>query len=382
MKMTDNSETNPKHSKKLKISLLLILLCLLIVPYILFLTRRNALEEVVGPAADELAFGKKYSLVTSLGANLDALQKPASAKQEISTLEIQTGDTASVVTQKLADSGALTDSALFIDFLVYSGADRKLRPGKYVIEANSTIPQIAESLTDPASSLILFSVLQGMRLEEIAALIPSSGLPFTAEEFLAAAQNVSPEDHPTGGTSMEGYMLAGSYVIRRETGVRRFIQGFVDVFNRKMDETMIQALAEKGLDVSQSVVLASMIAREAMDANEYGLISSVFLNRLAMGMPFQSDPTVQYAIGWDAITQSWWKNPLTQSDLAVISAYNTYQMTGFPPAPISNFSFEVLEAIAGTPNTDYYFFRLRCDGSALHNFAATYAEHEANACLK
>ena len=379
--MTDHSEPNPKHSKKLKNRVLLILLCLLMIPAILFLTRRNALEEVVGPAVDALTFGKKYALITRLAANLDALQKPASSKQEISTLEIQSGDSASGVTQKLVDSGALTDSGLFIDFLVYSGADRKLRPGKYVIAANATIPQIAESLTDPASSLILFSILPGMRLEEIAALIPSSGLSFSAEEFLAAAQNVSPEIHPTGGTSMEGYMLAGSYVIQRETGIGRFIRGFADVFNQKMDEKMVQALAGKGLDRSQSVVLASMIAREAMDASEYGLISSVFLNRLAVGMPFQSDPTVQYAIGWDAGTQSWWKNPLTNSDLAVISDYNTYQTTSFPPAPISNFSFEVLEAIAGTPNTDYYFFRLRCDGSALHNFTATYAEHEANACL-
>ena len=79
-----------------------------------------------------------------------------------------------------------------------------------------------------------------------------------------------------------------------------------------------------------------MVEREAILDDEMPLIASVFLNRLAAGMKLESDPTVQYALGYDSTGAGWWKVPLDGSDLAIDSPYNTYLYGGLPPAPICN----------------------------------------------
>jgi UPF0755 protein len=97
-------------------------------------------------------------------------------------------------------------------------------------------------------------------------------------------------------------------------------------------------------------------------------------------MPLQSDPTVQYAVGFDQASGSWWKNPLTESDLQTNSPYNTYLNPGLPPAPICNPGMTALMAVANAMDTPYLYFRAACDGSGRHVFSATYEEHLAAAC--
>jgi UPF0755 protein len=107
-------------------------------------------------------------------------------------------------------------------------------------------------------------------------------------------------------------------------------------------------------------------------------IASVFYNRMAAGMKLDSDPTVQYALGFNDRKNTWWTNPLTSTD--VDSPYNTYLYPGLPPGPIDNPGLEALQAVANPQSTPYYYFRAACDGSGRHNFARTYQEHLKNAC--
>lgn len=109
------------------------------------------------------------------------------------------------------------------------------------------------------------------------------------------------------------------------------------------------------------------------------LIASVFLNRLAIGMHLQADPTAQYAVGFDSRGQ-WWPNPLTVADLQFNSPYNTYVSAGLPPGPIAASSLPALEAVAFAPSSPYYYFQAACDGSGKHVFAITYEEHLSNNC--
>jgi UPF0755 protein len=93
-----------------------------------------------------------------------------------------------------------------------------------------------------------------------------------------------------------------------------------------------------------------------------------------------ADPTVQYAIGYRFDTTSWWKSPLSLDDLKVNSPYNTYQIGGLPPAPISNPGLEALRAVAFPQASSYYYFRAACDGSGYHVFATTLEEQIENGC--
>jgi UPF0755 protein len=110
------------------------------------------------------------------------------------------------------------------------------------------------------------------------------------------------------------------------------------------------------------------------------LIASVFYNRLSAGMPLQADPTIQYALGFNAARSTWWTNPLSRTDLQFISAYNTYLHPGLPPGPISNPGLAALRAVAVPAQSDYLYFQARCDKSGLHNFARTLDEHHQNDC--
>jgi UPF0755 protein len=97
-------------------------------------------------------------------------------------------------------------------------------------------------------------------------------------------------------------------------------------------------------------------------------------------MKLDSDPTVQYALGYNSTQNTWWTNPLTANDLQTQSPYNTYLNAGLPPGPIANPSISALQAVAFPAQTPYYYFRARCDGSGRHLFAATLEEQVKNAC--
>ena len=89
---------------------------------------------------------------------------------------------------------------------------------------------------------------------------------------------------------------------------------------------------------------------------------------------------VKYALGFDVASSSWWKAPLSLTDMQIDSAYNTYTYPGLPPGPIASPALGALQAVAFPADTPYLFFRARCDGSGRHAFAETYEDHLANDC--
>ena len=140
---------------------------------------------------------------------------------------------------------------------------------------------------------------------------------------------------------------------------------------------MTQGFDRHGLDVYQAVILASIVEREAIVEEEMPVIASVFYNRLASGMKLESDPTVQYAMGYQTATKQWWKSPVTLDEYQnVNSPYNTYLKAGLPPGPICSPSLAAIVAVLEPAQTDYLYFLGRGDGS--HVFAKTYEEHQQN----
>lgn len=174
--------------------------------------------------------------------------------------------------------------------------------------------------------------------------------------------------------------MPGEYTIKRGINAHDLAKLFVERFDQTVAPEIRDGFARQGLDLKQGVTLASIVQREAVVADEQPIIASVFYNRLTNGMKLESDPTVQYAVGYEPMKQTWWKNPLSTEDLQVDSRYNTYRYAGLPPGPISNPGIEALRAVAYPAQTQYFFFRALCDGSGRHAFAVTFDEHLNNAC--
>jgi UPF0755 protein len=179
---------------------------------------------------------------------------------------------------------------------------------------------------------------------------------------------------------MEGFLFPGTYEFKRTTSARDVLITLVSRFDSQVSGEIRMAYQKQGLDLVQAVTLASFVQREAILAEEQPMIASVFLNRFRKGIKFDSDPTVQYAVGYNAVQKTWWTNPLSAKDLKIDSPYNTYIRTGFPPGPIASPSLNALRAVAYPAQTPYFYFRAKCDGSGAHAFSVTYDEHLKNAC--
>ena len=126
--------------------------------------------------------------------------------------------------------------------------------------------------------------------------------------------------------------------------------------------------SELGFSTIQMMTLASIIEKETGDKNERAIISSVFHNRMRIGMPLQSDPTVIY--GKKDFTGN-----LTKEDLKTPTPYNTYINTGLPPTPICNPGIESIKAALFPQDTDFLYFVAR--GNGTHQFSAMYKDHVA-----
>lgn len=125
----------------------------------------------------------------------------------------------------------------------------------------------------------------------------------------------------------------------------------------------------------EALVLASIVEKETGVGDERALVAGVFINRLRLGMPLQTDPSVAYGVvvarGGAAMERA-----LTTADLRADTPYNTYTRKGLPPTPICNPGRKAIEAVLNPAATDALYFV--ATGTGGHRFAATLAEHNRN----
>jgi len=352
---------------------------------VLYQNPRQA-ERTFGPPSPSLNSIQRIYYANRLKSNLEELTQPHNPFQEPVPFLIRVGDTPYEITNRLLQLGLIPDAAALRDYISYTGIDTALQAGEYLLSAGTTPVEIAQTLHSPASSEVMFKILPGWRLEEIAESLPTSGLSINPEEFLDAVRDPSPRmlinDYLPSGASLEGLIPPGEYQLPRQTNVNELITFLTNSFIAQINEQMLNDIQNQGLNLYQAVTLASIIQREAVLDEEMPLIASVFFNRLAEGMKLESDPTVQYAIGFDLQDSTWWKNPLTLDDLKFESPYNTYLYANLPPGPISAPSMDAMGAVASPADTPYYFFRATCDNTGRHLFARTFEEHLQNACTE
>ncbi|MGE3231001.1 MAG: endolytic transglycosylase MltG, partial [Hyphomicrobium sp.] len=122
----------------------------------------------------------------------------------------------------------------------------------------------------------------------------------------------------------------------------------------------------------QAVVLASIVEKETGRADERERIAGVFVNRLAKGMPLQSDPTILYGIYGGGVQ---WGKPIMQTEKDAKNAHNTYQIRGLPPTPICNPGRAAIEAALNPSDHGDLFFV--ADGTGGHIFSTTLKDHNA-----
>jgi UPF0755 protein len=341
-------------------------------------------EEKFGRPVPGLSLPQRVLYSSRLLANENNLLTPSDPQGKPRSFDVPLGETVNSIATRLEEESFISNADAFRTYLIYAGLDKGVQAGKYQLSPAMSSVQIAHTLQDSVPEEVDFNILSGWRAEEIAAALPTSGLAkVNPDEFLQIVHHPPADLLPADLTqldSLDGFLMPGQYQIKRGISTHDLVGIFIKRFDETLTPELRDAFTNQKLDLPQAVTLASIVQREAIVADEQPTIASVFYNRLASGMKLDSDPTVQYAVGFDPDKQTWWKNPLTQTDLQIDSRYNTYMYPGLPPGPIANPGITALRAVAYPAQTDYFYFRAKCDGSGRHAFSKTYEEHLQNAC--
>jgi UPF0755 protein len=339
-------------------------------------------NERIGAAAPNLDPFQQSLLSIYLVAQSSDLDSPAGDPSAALDLLVEEGDTATAVIERLSAAGVVKNSTLLRYYMRYRGFDVSVEVGRYPLHGGMTIRQLAEALQSAQPVASPFTVLEGWRAEEIATALSISNRNIDSTEFMIIVHS-RPDDYPflqsiPDPPSLEGYLFPDTYNIDPDATASDVVAQMLANFEGRVDPEIQEGIEGQGLTLHQAVTLASIIEREAVVPEEQPMIASVFLNRLALGMNLDADPTVQYALG---LTEAgWWKAGLTTEDLEIDSPYNTYRYAGLPPGPIANPGLSALQAVAAPEETPYLYFRALCDGSGRHAFATTFEEHLQNAC--
>jgi len=338
-------------------------------------------EAAFGAADPELDFAQRVVYSFHLFAEQEKLIFPLSTASGDKHFTIISGETADQVARNLEDTGLIRSAEALRWYLLYKGYADKVQAGEYLLHSDQSAVEIAQTISDVNPQQVKFILLPGMRAEEVAALLPTSGLNITAEEFLSlvrSPENLELPELLNGIVTIEGFLFPGEYIFQRDVQVNEFILAFLIRFSDSVSEEIVHAFDREGLSLNEGVILASILQREAPLCEERSIIASVFYNRLRLGMKLESDPTVQYALGNS--TDGWWKFPLILEDFKVDSVFNTYVHLGLPPTPICNPDLCSLQSAAFPQVSDYLYFRAECEQTGLHKFFQDYEDHQNYRC--
>ena len=287
-------------------------------------------------------------------------------------VDVVPGTGARTIAARLVEAGVVENALTFRLALWRSGRDRDLQAGEYFFDAPLTPLEVVARIADGRVFLRTITFPEGLTLPEMAAIFGASGFG-DAAAFLEAASDPSLiGDLDPEAVDLEGYLFPETYSLLREATARDLVAAMLAQFRATFDAELLAQATERGLTVRDVVTLASVIQKETGQAAEHDFVSAVFNNRLRIGMPLQSDPTVIYALTQAGV----YDGNLTRANLQFDSPYNTYRYGGLPPGPIAAPGRGVLHATLAPADVDYLYFVSRNDGT--HAFARTLREHNRN----
>ena len=262
------------------------------------------------------------------------------------------------ISRSLSDQGMIYHPAVFRVGVRLLGQSRNLQAGEYEIPAHVSAYELMQLLVSGKTFLHAVTIPEGL----------------TSLQVVERLRDIDILDGKLEIIPSEGSLLPETYKVRRGTSRNQMI--------KLMQNAQLELLAQawQGRDKTsnlespfEAIILASIVQKETSSADEFGLVASVFHNRLHQQMKLQSDPTIIYGLvgGRGKLGR-----PIRRSEIRKKTAYNTYQMSGLPPTPISNPGAAAILAVLNPPSSPYLYFV--ANGQGGHSFAETLSAHQEN----
>ena len=293
-------------------------------------------------------------------------------------VEISPGMGTAGIARELHRAGIVRSAEAFEGLAIWKGVSGggrgagTLKAGEYRFDHPATMEEVYARLRKGDVYTLTVVVPEGFNIFDIAGAIAAAGLDSRADFLQAEEQNtalIAPwtDERGVKATSLEGYLFPDTYKFSRHSTAAEMLAVMVRRFGQEVTRLGIR----RG-EVERTVTMASLVEKEVHIDAERPEVASVFVNRLAAGMPLQTDPAVSYA----SMLRGTWTGVIHESELKSDSAYNTYAHTGLPPGPICNPGVAALRAALHPAKTDYLYFVANAAGAT--RFAATLEEHNAN----
>jgi UPF0755 protein len=294
--------------------------------------------------------------------------KPLSLRSDVVDLTIEPGTSVRGVAQAVVDSGVdVWPGGLWL-LMRISGQSRQLRAGSYEITSGTSAWDLVKKLVRGDQSLKSITVIEGWTLAQMRRWVDQAdGLRHDTQGWTDGQlmAQLGRADMPA-----EGRFFPDTYNYGKGTSDLRLYQRALQAMDRQLDRAWQGRAAGIALKTpDEALILASIIEKETGQAKDRAMISSVFHNRLRMGMPLQTDPTVIYGLG------SSFDGNLRRKHLVTDHPWNTYTRTGLPPTPIALPGRAALRAAVTPAASQALYFVARGDGSS--QFSDDLAAHNA-----
>ncbi len=293
-------------------------------------------------------------------------------------IRIAENNTASQVAELLYSNRLIRNETLFLAYCRHKGLDSSLKAGHYQFNRSQSLREIAADISVGKVVTIAFTIPEGYTVDKIGELLVEKDI-CTIEEWQQAINTdynyefLQLADPGEGKSYLEGFLFPDTYVIAEDTSAAEIVNAMLGNFEKLWAEEFEQQALDHGMNVYDTIIIASMIEKEAMADDERKTISGVIKNRLEKGMLLQIDATVLYILNNDE------KDIIYYEDLEIDSPYNTYLYSGLPQAPIACPGKAAIDAALNPEQHEYLYYVARGDGS--HQFSKTYSEHlQAKAC--
>ena len=272
------------------------------------------------------------------------------------------------IAQAVTDAGVNVQPVVLYAFFRASGQSRKLRAGSYELSQGNTPLDLLRKLSRGEESLKAISLIDGWTFRQFrTALAKAEGLKHDAKG-LSDDELMVQLGMP--GVAPEGRFFPDTYTYGKGTSELHVMQRAANAMTKQLAAAWGQRSSDiqvKTLD--EALILASIVEKETGRESDRTTISRVFHNRLAIGMPLQTDPTVIYGM-FDAFDGN-----LRRADLRTDHPWNTYTRKGLPPTPIAMPGRNALKAAVQPASSNALYFVAKGDGTSY--FSATLDEHNA-----